>query len=587
MSWKQSLGRRKFYTILLASSFEMIVGIVMSLIDTAVTGHIIGTSGLSVMNLIGPITGFTVFTEGLFSVGTSIVYASYQGEYQQEKANEAFTTGLVCSIGLGLLTSLVLLIVVPPYLSYMGISDELRGMVRDFLFYLYPQLALAPVYQLLCQMVVTDGGEVIGTASNVTDTLLNLVLSIIWGRKMGIMGIGLGTLVSTLAATGVVLLHFLSRRNSLRIRRAFDRTNLKRMMMLGANESAMFFLMPILSFVTIKFVMLRFGEYHLPILTILYSIFELAVIFEATGEAMRPILPIYLGDHNNAAVKNVMNYSQAVNLQRALLFSLMLVFAGPYLPLAFDLTDPVLLKECTDTLRIYALACPGLAVVSNFNSFYLNTGHPFPAALESLLNNLVCILVLAIPLGMCFGIYGMMLGYALAPYLTAVILFGYIYFRYGKDRFPDLMEPSGDILLNRTIVLGKEKIMKMVYDTHAFLESNHTDQTAEHHLELVLEEVLLLILEKNRKDDQKKPKKIYAEICVRLSPEGAFLSIWDSGEIFDITDLDGEMIDFRSYVASRIISGQQEKKHIVATSFNKNFFHFGPKEQKARPQPAG
>ena len=79
MNWKKSLGRRKFYTILLASSLEMIVGILMSLIDTAVAGHIIGTGGLSAMNLVGPITGFTVFTEGLFSVGTAMVYANYKG----------------------------------------------------------------------------------------------------------------------------------------------------------------------------------------------------------------------------------------------------------------------------------------------------------------------------------------------------------------------------------------------------------------------------------------------------------------------------------------------------------------------------
>ena len=44
------------------------------------------------------------------------------------------------------------------------------------------------------------------------------------------------------------------------------------------------------------------------------------------------------------------------------------------------------------------------------------------AVMESVLRGLVCILILAIPLGMQYGIRGMMLGFSLAPYLTVAIL---------------------------------------------------------------------------------------------------------------------------------------------------------------------
>ena len=575
MNWKNSLGRRKFNSILFAATIEMTIGILMSLIDTGVSGHILGVKGLSAMNLIGPITGFTIFTEGLFSVGTSMVYASYKGEYQVEKAEAAFGTGIVASIVLGLLTSLVLLCIVPPYLTYLGASAEITKLVMDFLFFLYPQLAMAPVYQLLSQMVITDGGEIAGTVSNIAETVLNLVLSIILGMKMGILGIGLGTLLSTLAGLGIVSLHFLSKRNGLRARLAFDLEDLKRMLYFGANDSSMFFLMPILSFVTTKFVILRFGEYYLPILTIIYSIFEITVIFEATGEAMRPIMPIYYGDRNYTGIMHILNYSMAVNLRRSVVFSLLLLVAGPYIPLAFDITDPLLLKECTAALRIYALAGPGLAVVANFNSFYLNTRKPLLAALESILNILVCILVPAIPLGMLFGIKGMMFGYALAPYLTAAILLGYVYIHYGKELFPSLIPRSDDAVFYRTIRLEEDEIMTLLYDVHAFLEENHIAQSSRGIIELTLDELLFLIKDKNKKpEDGKKPEKIYAECFMRADEEGVDLSIWDSGEIFDITDEDSDLINFRHYIVERLMTQQDVKMHMVATSFNKNFFHF-------------
>ena len=575
MNWKQSLGRRKFYAILAASAVEMIVGMLSSLIDTAIAGHITGTIGLSAMNLVAPIMGFTVFTEGLFSVGASMVYAEYKGKYQEERAEAAFGTGLICTACTGLLTALAFIYIVPPYLTYMGVSDTIRQLVMDFLFFLYPQLALAPAYQLICQMVITDGGEVTGTAAGIVETVLNLVLSIILGLKMGIIGIGLGTLISTLGGLGIALLHFFDKRNSLRIRFGFDRGDIKKMFLFGANDSAMFFLMPVLSLVTTKFVLLRFGEFYLPVLTIIYAIFDITVIFEATGEAMRPIMPIYMGDRNIEAVKKMLDSSLWVNMLFSVVFALLLFLAGSYIPVVFDITDPVLLRECTYALRIYALACPGLALVTGFNSYYLNTGKPALAILESILCRLVCILIPAVPLGMIIGIRGMMWGFVIAPYLTAVIWFGYIFLRYGKEQFPILLTPSGDVFFTRTTLLEQEDIMSLVYAVHGFLSDNNADKTSRTRAELMLEELLLLIWDTNLKFNKgRKPKEILAECCVRIGSDGIDMSIWDSGVIFDVTEADGDIVNFRSYFVERFLTGQKEKKHMTITSFNKNFCHF-------------
>ena len=575
MNWKQSLGRRKFYAIFAASAVEMVVGILSALLDTAITGHIIGIAGLSAINMLKPVEVFTMFTEGLFAVGTSIVYAGYKGKYEEEKANAAFGTGLICSVCMGVVTMLVLICIMPPYLTYMGVSDTIREIVNGYLVFVYPQMALAPAYRMLNQMVLTDGGEITGTAAGITEILLNLVLSVILGRSMGILGIGLGTLISTVAGLGITLLHFLNKRNSLRIRFGFDMGDVKKMCLFGVNDSAMFFLLPIVSLVTTKFVLLRFGEFYLPVLTIIYSVFEITAVFEATGEAMRPIMPIYTGDHNIDAVRNLLKSSLFVNLLLSVVFSLFLFLAGPYIPLAFDIRDPVLLEECTFALRIYAIAGPALAVTSDFNSFYLNTGKSLLAVMEIVLRGLVSILILTLPLGIRHGIRGMMLGFSLAPYLTVVIFFGYIFFCYGREQFPILMTPSGDLIMNRTILLNQENIMSLVYDTHVFLKENNVNKTSQNRVELTMEELLLLIRDRNKDENVvKKVRQVFAECCIRISSEGVDMSIWDSGEIFDVTEVEGDIINFRAYFVQRFLSEQRDKKHMIATSFNKNFCHF-------------
>ena len=81
--------------------------------------------------------------------------------------------------------------------------------------------------------------------------------------------------------------------------------------------------------------------------------------------------------------------------------------------------------------------------------------------------------------------------------------------------------------------------------------------------------MLLFIKEKNPDD------LVSAECCLRIEPGRVYFSIWDSGEIFDITDAASGTDSFRSKVMARIIKERLiEKKHMTVTSFNRNAFQF-------------
>ena len=60
-----SLGKHKFNLFCLAIGIEFIAEIMMELVDTVVSGHILGMPGLSALNVVGPITSFTIFTENI------------------------------------------------------------------------------------------------------------------------------------------------------------------------------------------------------------------------------------------------------------------------------------------------------------------------------------------------------------------------------------------------------------------------------------------------------------------------------------------------------------------------------------------
>ena len=564
----RTLGIRKFDRILMASAIEMIVGIVIELIDSAVTGHIVGMAGLSAMNVVAPVLGFTIFTENLFSVGTSMLYAKRTGEYRKKASEQIFGMGLSLSSLVGVMTFAVITLLLPLYLDAIGVHGRVREYVMIYMSFLRFELMLSPVYEVLNLLITTDGDEFLSMASNIARPLLNIALSIWLGRRYGIAGIGMGTLISAVVALAILMLHFFSQRSSLRPRRYFSWKDLRSMLLFGWNDSAMFFVLPALFFVITKLVILRFGETWLPVLTVLYAVIEITSVFESTGEAMRAILPIYMGDQNNRAVLRLTKHSRRVNQIFGVLFGVVLLVAADWIPLAFDIEEPQLLAVCARGLRIFAIACPALSEMALVNSFYLNTGKPKIAMLETLLAQLVCPLVLVVPMILLFGMDGIFIGFAASAYLALLILGVVLYTRFGRESFPYYLKDNGCPILDEEVALDEADVMAFVGRVDGFLSAHGMAKKTALRVELACEEYLLLIR------DQNKDEKVEAECCVRVEPGDVVLSIWDSGEVFDMTDEDAFPGSMRGFVVASLMVRQTGKKHMIATSFNRNCFRF-------------
>ena len=242
--------------------------------------------------------------------------------------------GLGATALVGVLTFAALTLLLPAYLDAIGVQGQVREYVMIYMSFLRFELLLSPVYEVLNLLITTDGDEFLSMTSNIARPLLNIVLSIWLGRRYGMSGIGIGTLVSTVVAFAILTLHFLSKRSSLRPKPWFSWTDLKSMLLFGWNDSAMFFVLPALFFIVTKLVILRYGETRLPVLTVLYAIIEITGVFEATGEGMRAILPIYIGDRNNRAVLRLTKHSRRINQIFGLLFSAVLLVGAEWIPLA-------------------------------------------------------------------------------------------------------------------------------------------------------------------------------------------------------------------------------------------------------------
>ena len=566
---KRTLGIRKFDSILFAAALESIVSILIAMSDTAITGHIVGETGLSAMNVVSPIISFTIFLEGLFSVGTCMLYARYLGRFEKESAEKTFGMG----IGITALTGIIMFVLaklsLPLYTRFLGIHGEILTNVNHYMRFLSIKMMISPLFALVSQMVLTDGAEYLSMAAETTRSVMNIVLSIWLGRHFGIAGIGMGTLISLILGALVLVPHFFSKHNSLRFRLSFHLKDFCEIFLFGWNDSAMFFVMPILFFLVNKYVMVRFGEYYLPCLAVMYSVIEFTDIFEATGEALRTLLPIYFGDKNPEGIKQLSMHSLRINFVLGLACGVFLLTCAGIMPVIFDLTDPGLVPVCVTGLRIYAFGWPMLSLLAMFNSYYLNAGKPSYAMYELILVQLVCPLAALIPASLILGFPGIFTGFAISPYLAALILFITLRLRSRKKGFPIFIKNADKIsVLYEGLTLNPEEIVALTEKTDAFLKEKGIESRISLRVQMTMEDVLMEIMERN------KNTTIIAECCVRVQPGGINLSIWDSGGVFNVADESVPISSFRIFVVNVLMENIGAKKNLLMSGFNRSSFYF-------------
>ena len=95
MIHSRSLGRQKFFSMILVATANMVLEILMLMIDTLLAGHSVGKAGLSAMNIITPAIILTDFTGTIIATGTSVCYTSAMGRADKKRADELFGMSLI------------------------------------------------------------------------------------------------------------------------------------------------------------------------------------------------------------------------------------------------------------------------------------------------------------------------------------------------------------------------------------------------------------------------------------------------------------------------------------------------------------
>ena len=575
MTHKKGFCEQKFSSMLISGTFTKAVMYLMLLSDSIIAGYFIGASGVAGINAITPVTAIVTFFGDLVSTGVGIVFARETGAMRKDRADKIYGQGLIISIGMGLLSALLIFVSRDMYFAVSGITGDILNNALEYYRLVPINSFLTIVIFYLEQMVYSDGDELCNNICYGFQIGGNVILSIILTKFFGMTGIILGSVIGNALGILVCCWHFFRKCNTLHFVWHLSIKDFLLTSRYSIVDSSVYICWGLMDYVMISHVSGHYGENGLITLAVVVSLIEFGVVMDGVGMAMQPLIGTYFGEGNPKLIKRVMKSGiKASIIEGAAATLLILIFAKQFCAL-FGITDGEALAPSIAAIRIVCLGFVFCSLVSLTTSYYMLIDRIGMATAIACFQNGLLYIILPITCSLLFGFYGMWAGFVVAPAVALTTAMLFVFFRFKKDNFPFLLKSlesdievlDGTLTPDAAVALSKEVSDSLLARQYPAVEANRAA--------LFVEETGLTILDMN--SNSKKP--VLMELSLFFEEDSVLIIERDSGKLFDLTDPDVQVKGLSGFILSGLMASHQEKAYLVTTGYNRKMLRFSKGEK--------
>ena len=197
---------------------SMLVTNIYNLVDTAFVGQL----GTSQSAAVGVIFGYMSILQAIgfmFGQGSGSIAARKLGSLDEEGASRTASTGIACSVGTGLILSLISFPLIDPIIRFLGSTETIAPYAKQYMTYI---LIAAPAMTggyTLNNLLRYEGKASLGMVGLMAGAILNIALDplLMFGLNMGIAGAAIATAFSQIISFLVLLSMFLRKKTTLRL----------------------------------------------------------------------------------------------------------------------------------------------------------------------------------------------------------------------------------------------------------------------------------------------------------------------------------------------------------------------------------
>ncbi|MBO5537254.1 MAG: hypothetical protein J5916_10215 [Oscillospiraceae bacterium] len=556
--------------MLISGTFTKAVMYLMLLSDSIIAGHFIGSASVAAINAITPVTAIVTFFGDLLSTGVGIVFTREIGAMRKDRANEIYGQGLILSVGIGLLSAFLIFALQNVYFSVSGITGDILKHALEYYRLVPINAFLTIVIFYLEQMVYSDGDELCNNICYGFQIGGNIIFSVILTRFLGMTGIILGSVIGNSLGILTCFWHYFRKENTLRFVWHLSLRDFLLTSRYSIVDSSVYICWGLMDYEMIGFVSGRFGETGLITLAVVVSLIEFGVVMDGVGMAMQLLIGTYFGERNHVLIKRVMRAAVRAAVIEGLAATVLIwVFARQFCGL-FGITGGEAIGPSITALRIVSLGFTFCSLVSLTTSYYMLIDHIGMATCFACFQNGLLYILLPMLGASAFGINGMWAGFAVAPILTLICAYLFVYLRFGKDNFPFLLKDMAAEIEVMDETLSPKTAVSLSDRVRSSLLAHQYERKTANNAALFAEEIGLTILDRNKQT--KKP--VLIELSLFYEKDSVLLIERDSGVLFDLTESDVQVGELSSFILSGLMNAQKEKAYLVTTGYNRNMIRF-------------
>ena len=194
---------------------------VYSIVDTAMVGQYHGPEGTAALAVVAPVWNILYSLGLLMGIGGSVLFSAQRGKSEQSDGSENryFTASVIGAVLLSLVAWIGIFCLERPILTFFGADSALLVLAQA---YMRPIKYVFPLFlfnQMLAAFLRNDKNPGLATLGVLSGGIFNVLgdYFFVFTCDMGIYGAGLATAIGSGISFLVMMAHFRSRKNTLRL----------------------------------------------------------------------------------------------------------------------------------------------------------------------------------------------------------------------------------------------------------------------------------------------------------------------------------------------------------------------------------
>ena len=208
-----------YFKYLAAASGSAMVSSIFAMVDAMMVGQYHGPSGSAALAVFNPLWSI-IYSLGLLAgIGGSVLFATARGRRDEADAQGYFTLSVLLGLVFSVLAVAGIGIFNEPLFRMFGADDQLLALAQRYLRPILFSIPFCLCSNILAAFLRNDGNPGLATKAVIASGIFNVIgdYVFVFVLDMGISGAGLATAIAQVVTVGTMMLHFVSKKNTLRL----------------------------------------------------------------------------------------------------------------------------------------------------------------------------------------------------------------------------------------------------------------------------------------------------------------------------------------------------------------------------------